>query len=1398
MKRFFSLFLILLSIYTLSASNADGLAKIALQGINRTVGELAVSPDGKYIVFTDFCSNVHLYRTDGFFIRSIDTDIPWVYKVGFSPDSGSFYVCGGAGEDKRYLGIWDLLGNMKFEQKAGDSVTASSADFNYDGSLLAVEKDLGDYIEFVEIINLKTNEIVQIVAGTKPQFLPKNKGLICIWNNMVWDDEKSDFSSKNPASFVVYNYKFEKIQSFSAFIPDTKILEYAISPDGTQIAAAYSGFNNDPDAFYDRDGWGRIDVWSIDGDHRITLVNNAHRTPDVSWAGNGNLYGSIGIINKILMGPMEVTRYEGQIRVWNSKLEHIKDLSRDSNFVPGYLDTDKNSNIIAGDSSGITIWDSNFLGKSSIQTSFNHFTSISMSPDGETLALGSSRSKGGISIWNTNGRYIKSFAEECYPYSIKYSNNMNIIIQQWTNVFVYNLHGELIINLYRDMEQYYGPSGGELSAQGLIIGDLKPFDADAGTAGIYNEQGEMVLSDSELENAESMFFNSTGSLYVVKPEYGPLLVKDLQGNLIRKIKLEESYPNCLRLSPDGNYLYTSFGTSTGDKSFLINLDTSTEIELLNHRRWGDYAVAAEFSHNGKYLAQGGEDNLITVYNMNGDLLATFHGHEGSVTDLDFSPDDRLLYSSSVDGTFRIWSIENGHSASVLGWDGEWLIVTPDGYYDGSTGASFLANIVDGMDVYSLDQVSLLQNRPDIIYDRLGLVTKEETAVYRNLYLQRLALGRVLPLEISTSLFKSKLESKLTIDEKNEFFRLYRLQGDEYILNKRASISDHFRLLSVQTFRFFLEDLLRQNRSIPLVTVELLGQDDGIAEISVDIAGLQGSELESLNIYLNGSPYFPPPGIKISGHHYNNQFSLELVPGENVIEVRARDKSFTRSLPIKIVVNNSQNKAGNLYFLGFGVSGYDNSDLDLIYPTKDILDMEKVCLGMDEQYANVFSRVWIDQQCNFNSIKSAESFLSEAGTNDTVVILLSGHGLHDSKDINLRYYFIPYGVNLNNLAQTAIPFTEFEKLLSQTPAVNKLFLLDTCESGLAVIDQSPGSASMGISNLAVRSVKGLKVSGKSEQIALRIINTESDRSIFRNPQGESGSVIISSSGGGEPSFEPGVFNTEGNGFFTGAVIDSLQNILTDLNGNGSFNALEIMLQTWDRVQEQTLNLQNPSMERTDPGKSFSFPTPPHLLHSLSKEDSGILLLRYIESSNINRAVELLDMDYDYTGQIKNDAVISAIQNNNYDMLKLLLDNDFPVDSRNQEGETAMELAVYQINMDMIELLGSYNVAMPAGVFLYLESIGDFERFNSIIRNENKINYDGLYRVLSRAIGTESMKTIKQLIQIYIDYEPLEYERQDPWDSALDIGNPEIITMFIDAGRTLDDYEIKRLDKLGIKY
>eukprot|EP01035_Chromulina_nebulosa_P027506 gene27506-36191_t len=82
------------------------------------------------------------------------------------------------------------------------------------------------------------------------------------------------------------------------------------------------------------------------------------------------------------------------------------------------------------------------------------------------------------------------------------------------------------------------------------------------------------------------------------------------------------------------------------------LDPSLERTFRGHK---DYITSVNFSPNLKYLASGGGDNCIMLWNFKPQLRAfRFIGHKGVVTDLQFSPEGDILASSSKDKTVRIW------------------------------------------------------------------------------------------------------------------------------------------------------------------------------------------------------------------------------------------------------------------------------------------------------------------------------------------------------------------------------------------------------------------------------------------------------------------------------------------------------------------------------------------------------------------------------------------------------------------------------------------------------------------------------------------------------------------------------------------------------------------------
>jgi WD40 repeat protein len=128
--------------------------------------------------------------------------------------------------------------------------------------------------------------------------------------------------------------------------------------------------------------------------------------------------------------------------------------------------------------------------------------------------------------------------------------------------------------------------------------------------------------------------------------------------------------------------------SFDDMTFGITVwDAQTGMEVAKLAGHNNFTNALAFSRDGRTLASGSYDSTIKLWDIaTGRELQTMKGHTGSVVAIEFSPDGKFVVSGGEDGSARLWSVGTGALTATmvsLNKGEDWLVVTPDGLFDGS-------------------------------------------------------------------------------------------------------------------------------------------------------------------------------------------------------------------------------------------------------------------------------------------------------------------------------------------------------------------------------------------------------------------------------------------------------------------------------------------------------------------------------------------------------------------------------------------------------------------------------------------------------------------------------------------------------------------------------------------
>ena len=341
-------------------------------------------------------------------------------------------------------------------------------------------------------------------------------------------------------------------------------------------------------------------------------------------------------------------------------------------------------------------------------------------------------------------------------------------------------------------------------------------------------------------------------------------------------------------------------------------------------------------------------------------------------------------------------------------------------------------------------------------------------------------------------------------------------------------------------------------------------------------------LKQINVYVNGTPILGEAGFQIKGEvkSYRKTLEIPLLDEKNKIQISCLNTNGAESMYETFeVFKISTSDKSDLYIVIIGVSDYKDDRFALKYPIKDAQDMIAKLTESKDLYANVHTKMLLNEDVTKEKFLTLNDFFKDAKHNDIAIIFVAGHGVLDA---NFDYYFGTYDMDFNAPADKGLAYDQIHSLLNHIKSYRKLLIMDTCHSGeldKEEIEEGPepevddGDIEFRGVGVAVREKEGFGFENSLELM----------QDIFSDTRKGSGAIVISSAGGAEYAMESDKWK---NGLFTYAFLSGLENAQADLNKDGVVQVSEIRKYVNDKVKKISGGKQIPSSREENISQDYA--------------------------------------------------------------------------------------------------------------------------------------------------------------------------------------------------------------------
>ena len=595
------------------------------------------------------------------------------------------------------------------------------------------------------------------------------------------------------------------------------------------------------------------------------------------------------------------------------------------------------------------------------------------------------------------------------------------------------------------LQTYQGHSGGVLSVA---------FSSDGGRLLSGSWDNTLILWDATTRSQLRTFYGHSGAVnsvafssdsrWIVSGSSDNTLIlwDSATGSQLRMFNGHSNRVNAVAFSADGKQVLSG----SDDKTIKL-WNASTGVLLRTFRGHSGAVTSVAFSPDGSLVLSGSDDKTLKLWNAaSGTLLHTFDGHSGAIASVAFSDNGRLVLSSDWLGTPKLWDAESGmllrtfegnsnavtsvafssdsHHVLLGGrdgtigiWDvdnrqelvrliasqdGDWLAMTPEGYFASSSSGAEILNIVRGLEATTISQVHQSLFSPDLV--RASLMGDPDGELK--------AAAKVMNLKL---IIDSGPAPKVAIISPP---------------NKTESMSD---LVSV--------------------TARITDQGKGIGRIEWRVNGITTTVIakplgQQREYILTQQVALDLGKNTIEVVAYNDTNLLASLPARTTIRyVGPTDTSVAKLHVLAIGINGYTDRGwtppGATQPVAFGALGLAVKDATVLSAALQEAGVH--------QYSEVRVTKVLDSEATVASLETIIDRLArDIQPRDTLVLFAAGHGTA----LNGHFYMIPFdyqgGTDPAALMSKAISQDRLQDwIANRIKAKRVVILLDTCESGALV-------------------------------------------------------------------------------------------------------------------------------------------------------------------------------------------------------------------------------------------------------------------------------------------------------------------------------------------------------------